>query len=75
MPVALRQVLVNGWTGLLRQRDGHVVDVIALAVAHGRVTKIDIVANPEKLQRVRALFEEKDCHHCEDRGTKDGTRA
>jgi RNA polymerase sigma-70 factor (ECF subfamily) len=72
LPVELYPVTVNGWAGLLRQRGDKVVDVIALAVAQGLVTKIDIVANPEKLTRVRALIEVKDFEHS---GTTDGTRS
>jgi RNA polymerase sigma-70 factor, ECF subfamily len=50
--VRLTPVLVNGWTGLLRQTDRGVASVMALAVADGRVTAIDIVANPAKLTKV-----------------------
>ncbi|MGW5265438.1 RNA polymerase sigma factor SigJ [Microbispora sp. NPDC004025] len=43
---------VNGWPGLLRYRDGRLVTVIGLTVAHGRVTAVDMVLNPDKLARV-----------------------
>ncbi|WP_432924500.1 RNA polymerase sigma factor SigJ [Microbispora sp. CA-135349] len=43
---------VNGWPGLLRYRDGRLVTVMGLAIAHGRITAVDMVLNPEKLARV-----------------------
>lgn len=72
LPVELYPVTVNGWAGLLRQRGDKVIDVVALAIAQGRISKIDIVANPEKLTRVRALIDVKDCQHS---GITHGTRA
>ncbi len=45
---SIRTVLVNGDPGLLVRADGQVA-VLALVVADGRITHIDIVANPEKL--------------------------
>lgn len=71
LPVELYPVTVNGWAGLLRQRGDKVIDVVALAIAQGRISKIDIVANPEKLTRVRALIDVKDCQHS---GITHGTR-
>ncbi|SMC63317.1 RNA polymerase sigma factor SigJ [Kibdelosporangium aridum] len=55
-PVQFRAVQVNGWAGLLRFVDGDLHSVVALTTANGRVTAIDMVANPEKLTRVRALI-------------------
>ena len=46
--VSVRTVLVNGDPGLLVRLDGQVA-VLAFVVADGRITHIDIVANPEKL--------------------------
>jgi RNA polymerase sigma-70 factor (ECF subfamily) len=46
--VSVRSVLVNGDPGLLVRLDGQVA-VLAFVVADGRITHIDIVANPEKL--------------------------
>ncbi|MEN3535948.1 RNA polymerase sigma factor SigJ [Microbispora sp. ZYX-F-249] len=45
-------VTVNGWPGLLRYRDGRLVAVMGLSIARGRITAVDMVANPEKLARV-----------------------
>jgi RNA polymerase sigma-70 factor (ECF subfamily) len=55
-----KTVRVNGWAGLMRFLDGQFIGVIALTVADGRVTAIDIVLNPEKLTRVQALIKGKD---------------
>ncbi|CAM3294733.1 RNA polymerase sigma factor SigJ [Kibdelosporangium persicum] len=55
-----RLVQVNGWTGLLRFTETTLHSVVALTTANGRVTTIDIVANPEKLTRVRAVIHGKD---------------
>ncbi|EWC64269.1 RNA polymerase sigma-70 factor [Actinokineospora spheciospongiae] len=57
-PAELRPVRVNGWAGLLRVHQGHPTGVMALTVADGRVTAVDIVLNPEKLARVRAAHVE-----------------
>lgn len=51
----LRPALVNGWAGLLRFHDGRFDGVMALTVAAGRVTTIDMVRNPQKLTRAQAL--------------------
>ena len=45
---SVRRVLVNGDPGLLLRADGQVA-VLAFVVADGRITHIDIVANPDKL--------------------------
>lgn len=52
-----RPVTINGWAGLVRVIDGRVHSVLALTTADDRVTTIDLVVNPEKLTRVRALVE------------------
>jgi len=41
---------VNGQPGLIAQQDGVTVTVLAFDVAHGRITKIWAVRNPEKLR-------------------------
>ncbi|WP_253772310.1 RNA polymerase sigma factor SigJ [Goodfellowiella coeruleoviolacea] len=57
----LQPVLVNGWSGLLmRRRDSSVFGAIAVTVAEGRITAVDMVLNPDKLARVRALGEPGD---------------
>ncbi|MCA2213929.1 RNA polymerase sigma factor SigJ [Jidongwangia harbinensis] len=43
---------VNGWTGIVFERDGAIVGVMGLAVAGGLITQIDFVVNPDKLRRV-----------------------
>jgi RNA polymerase sigma-70 factor (ECF subfamily) len=43
---------VNGSSGVIFEADGHVVGVMGFTVAGGRITELDFVVNPEKLQRV-----------------------
>ena len=45
---SVRTILVNGDPGLLLRADGQLA-VLAFVVADGRITHIDIVANPDKL--------------------------
>jgi RNA polymerase sigma factor (sigma-70 family) len=46
-------VLVNGNIGFLSRRaDGRPFSVIALTVAHGRITRMDILADPERIARL-----------------------
>jgi RNA polymerase sigma-70 factor (ECF subfamily) len=50
-----RPAIVNGVAGAVVGRpDGTVFSVVALTVAHGRITAIDFVVDPAKLARVRA---------------------
>ncbi|WP_242454280.1 RNA polymerase sigma factor SigJ [Bailinhaonella thermotolerans] len=50
----LRPAVVNGWAGLVRRRaDGSPDCVLALTVAGGRITAVDMVLHPEKLRRIR----------------------
>nr|WP_157528388.1 RNA polymerase sigma factor SigJ [Kibdelosporangium sp. MJ126-NF4]CEL18275.1 putative sigma factor [Kibdelosporangium sp. MJ126-NF4]CTQ97761.1 putative sigma factor [Kibdelosporangium sp. MJ126-NF4] len=58
--VEFHPVLVNGWAGLLRFVDGRLHSVVALTTADGRVTAIDLVANPEKLTRVRTMLDREE---------------
>jgi RNA polymerase sigma-70 factor (ECF subfamily) len=51
--VAGRLVAVNGGTGLLMTAGGEVVGVVGVTVAGGRITEIDLVVNPDKLERAR----------------------
>lgn len=48
-----RLVRVNGGTGVLLMVHGDVIAVTAFTVANGRITAIDIVANPEKLRTLQ----------------------
>jgi RNA polymerase sigma-70 factor (ECF subfamily) len=44
-----RQVLVNGAAGILSARDGTALSVLAFTVRDGRITRVDILADPERL--------------------------
>lgn len=46
-----RLVLVNGTPGFLVQAEGQALAVIAIAVRDGKITEIDILADPERLSR------------------------
>jgi RNA polymerase sigma-70 factor, ECF subfamily len=52
--MAGRLVAVNGGTGALMTRGGEVLGVVGVTVAGGRITEIDLVANPDKLRGWRA---------------------
>jgi RNA polymerase sigma factor (sigma-70 family) len=58
-PLRLRPALVNGAPGFLFSRGGAVSGAIALTVADGRVTAVDMVLNPDKLARSRALWKKE----------------
>jgi RNA polymerase sigma-70 factor (ECF subfamily) len=45
---------VNGQPGIRMELDGHLVSVVSLTVAGGRVTEVYSIANPDKLRRVDA---------------------
>ena len=47
-----RPVLVNGQPGFYVAPEGRLFAVGAFTVANGRITEIDIVADPEKLARI-----------------------
>ena len=49
-----RQAVVNGGPGALVVRDSEVIGVVGFTISGGRVTEIDIVADPAKLQRIQA---------------------
>jgi RNA polymerase sigma-70 factor, ECF subfamily len=46
-----RLVAVNGGTGVLMTVGGGVVAAVGVTVAGGRITEIDLVVNPDKLER------------------------
>ena len=48
-----RQAVVNGAPGALVVRDGQVIGVVGITVSGGRISEIDIVADPAKLQRIQ----------------------
>lgn len=48
-----RPALVNGGAGIVVGRPGRIVGVVAIMVGDGRVRAVDIVADPDKLRRVR----------------------
>ncbi|WP_227984429.1 RNA polymerase sigma factor SigJ [Nocardia spumae] len=48
--VTLLERTVNGQPGLVAERDGVVVSVYAFAVDDGRITRIWVIRNPEKLR-------------------------
>jgi RNA polymerase sigma-70 factor (ECF subfamily) len=50
---AAQLVSVNGGAGMAITMDGRVIAMVALAVADGRVTEIDAVFNPDKLERLQ----------------------
>jgi RNA polymerase sigma-70 factor (ECF subfamily) len=45
-------VLVNGTPGFLIAPNGRPVTLIGLAVRDGKITEIDILADPERLSRL-----------------------
>jgi hypothetical protein len=46
-----RLIAVNGGTGALVTHDGTVMAIACVYAAGGLITEIDLVANPDKLQR------------------------
>lgn len=46
---AARLIALNGGTGAVLTLDGAVLALVGVTVAEGRITEIDLVANPEKL--------------------------
>ena len=52
--VSSRHALVNGAAGVLSWRDGRLIAVLGFTVAHGKIVAIDVLADPERLQRLGA---------------------
>jgi len=52
MGLQVRRALVNGVPGAVTTRDGELFSVGALTVRGGRITEIDILADPERLRRL-----------------------
>jgi RNA polymerase sigma-70 factor (ECF subfamily) len=49
----LRPALVNGAAGVVVAPRGHVFSVMGFSFAHGQITRIDALVDPERLARVR----------------------
>jgi RNA polymerase sigma factor (sigma-70 family) len=49
---APQPALVNGAAGVLSRRGGKLIAVIGFTVAHGKIVAIDVLADPERLQRL-----------------------
>jgi RNA polymerase sigma-70 factor (ECF subfamily) len=48
----VQRAYVNGTRGFIVQRDGHRIAIVALDVAAGRVTGVNLIVNPAKLRNV-----------------------
>jgi RNA polymerase sigma-70 factor (ECF subfamily) len=48
----IRPVLVNGAAGVVQTVRGRPVSVLGFTVSHGKITEIDVMADPERLQRL-----------------------
>jgi RNA polymerase sigma-70 factor (ECF subfamily) len=48
----IRPVLVNGAAGGVQTVRGRPVSVLGFTVSHGKITEIDVMADPERLQRL-----------------------
>jgi RNA polymerase sigma factor (sigma-70 family) len=47
-----RPVLVNGTPGLIAAPDGQPISVMGVTIEDGRITEIDVLADPERLRRL-----------------------
>jgi RNA polymerase sigma factor (sigma-70 family) len=47
-----RPVLVNGTPGLIAAPDGQPISVMGVTIQDGRITEIDVLADPERLRRL-----------------------
>jgi RNA polymerase sigma-70 factor (ECF subfamily) len=54
-----RPALVNGTVGVITAADGHLVSVMGLTIHDGRITEINILADPERLGRLDLTFPEE----------------
>jgi RNA polymerase sigma-70 factor (ECF subfamily) len=50
--VTLRRALINGAAGVVSMREGRPFSVGAFTVAGGKIVELDILADPERLQRL-----------------------
>jgi RNA polymerase sigma-70 factor (ECF subfamily) len=49
---SVQPVLVNGAAGVLSWQDGRLFAVLAFTVANGKIAEIEVLADPERLQRI-----------------------
>ena len=49
---SVQPVLVNGAAGVLSWQDGKLFAVLGFTVAHGMIVEIEVLADPERLQRL-----------------------
>lgn len=54
--VSLQPVLVNGGSGVLVSLNGQLVSVMAFTIADGKITEIDSLADPARLEQVAQAF-------------------
>jgi RNA polymerase sigma-70 factor (ECF subfamily) len=47
--------LVNGAAGVLTRRNGKLVAVLGFTIAHGKIVAIDVLADPERLNRLDSV--------------------
>jgi hypothetical protein len=50
--VTMRRALINGAAGIVSMREGRPFSVGAFTVAGGKIVELDILADPERLQRL-----------------------
>jgi RNA polymerase sigma-70 factor (ECF subfamily) len=53
--ITARLIALNGGTGILATRDGEVLGLVGFTVADGKITEIDLIANPEKLRGAQGM--------------------
>ncbi|GII87941.1 DNA-directed RNA polymerase sigma-70 factor [Sphaerisporangium siamense] len=49
---ASRPVLVNGTPGVMAEADGRIFAILSFTIAHGKITALDILTDPERLARI-----------------------
>jgi hypothetical protein len=50
-----RHALVNGAAGVLSWQGGRLIAVLGFTVAHGKIVAIDVLADPERLNRIENM--------------------
>ena len=53
--VSSQYAVVNGAAGVVSWQDGRLVSVLGFTVAHGKVVAIDVLADPERLNRLGGM--------------------
>jgi hypothetical protein len=48
----IRRVLINGTPGIISSRDGQPFSVVGFTVTDGKITELDILMDPVRLQRL-----------------------